>query len=154
RAFSPKVTNSEGATFSRVAGATAFATTDGFSAGYRGTYLSLVVEPICDDADGKKRNGFWWTANRFAGRLEDAESVGREAARRTVAKLGAQKIETGQLPVVFDPESGRAILRLLFSVISGGAIYRKSSYLVGREGTAVASPLVTVVDDPLIPRAP
>jgi PmbA protein len=154
RAFSPKVTNSEGATFSRVVGATAFATTGGFAGGYRGTYQSLVVEPICDDADGKKRNGNWWTGHRFLAQLEDDEAVGREAARRTVAKLGARKIETGELPVVFDPDAGRALLRLLFSVIAGGAIYRKASYLIDREGTEVASPLVTIVDDPLLPRAP
>jgi PmbA protein len=154
RGFSPKVTNSEGATYSRVAGGGAFANTCGFAGGYRGTYQSLVVEPICDDADGKKRNGHWWTADRFRARLQDAEEVGREAARRTVAKLGAEKIATGELPIVFDPEAGRALLRLLFSVISGGAIYRKSSYLLGREGSEVASPLVTVVDDPLIVRGP
>jgi PmbA protein len=61
---------------------------------------------------------------------------------------------TGELPVVFDPEAGRALLRLLFSVVAGGAIYRKSSYLLDREGTEVASPLVSIVDDPLIPRGP
>jgi PmbA protein len=154
RAYSPKVTNSEGASWSRVVGASALANSAGFSGAYRGTYQSLVVEPICDDADGKKRNGFWWTADRFLARLEEPEAVGREAARRTVAKLGAEKIETGELPVVFDPESGRALLRLLFSVISGGAIYRKSSYLLDREGTPVASPLVTIADDPLILRGP
>ncbi len=153
-AYSPKVTNSDGATYSRTIGAGAFANSEGFAGGLRGTYQSIVVEPICDDADGKKRNGFWWTANRFVSALQDPESVGREAARRTVAKLGAEKIATGELPVVFDPESGRALLRLLFSVISGGAIYRKSSYLMDREGTEIASPLVTVVDDPLLPRAP
>ena len=60
--------------------------------GYRGTHVSLAVEPLCDDADGKKRNGYYWTASRFAGGLADAEAVGLEAARRTVAKLGARKI--------------------------------------------------------------
>jgi PmbA protein len=154
RAFSNKVTNSDGASYSRVAGASAFANTAGFAAGSRGTYQSLVVQPICDDAGGKKRNGFWWTADRFRAKLQAPEEVGREAARRTVAKLGAEKIETGELPIIFDTESGRAILRLLFGVISGGAIYRKSSYLVGKENTQVASELVHVVDDPLIPRAP
>jgi PmbA protein len=154
RGFSPKVTNSEGATYSRVVGASAFASSDGFAGAFRGTYQSLVVEPICDDADGKKRNGFWWTADRYLSRLQDPEEVGREAARRTVAKLGAEKIATGSMPVVFDPESGRALLRLLFSVISGGAIYRKSSYLLDREGTSVASKLVTIVDDPLVARGP
>lgn len=153
RGFSPKVTNSEGS-YSRVVGASAFANSDGFSGAFRGTYQSLVVQPICDDADGKKRNGFWWTADRYLARLQDPEEVGREAARRTVAKLGAEKIATGEMPVVFDPEAGRALLHLLFSVVAGGAIYRKSSYLLDREGTAVASKLVTVVDDPLIPRGP
>jgi PmbA protein len=154
RAFSPKVTNSEGATWSRVVGSSAFANSDGFAGAFRGTYQSFVVEPICDDADGKKRNGFWWTADRFLSRLQDVEEVGREAARRTVAKLGSEKIATGEMPVIFDPEAGRALLRLLFSVISGGAIYRKSSYLLDREGTQVASPLINVVDDPLIARGP
>jgi PmbA protein len=154
RAFSPKVTNSDGATYGRVVGASAFANSAGFAGSYRGTYQSLVVEPMCDDADGKKRNGFWWTADRFLARLSAPEEVGKEAARRTVAKLGSEKIATGELPVVFDPEAGRALLRLLFSVVSGGAIYRKSSYLIDREGTEIASPLVTIVDDPLIVRGP
>jgi PmbA protein len=137
-----------------VCGATALASSDGFAGGVAGTYQSLVVEPICDDADGKKRNGMWWTGDRFLHRLETPEAVGEKAARLTVAKLGAQKIKTGEMPVVFDPEAGRALLRLLFSVVAGGAVYRKSSYLLDREGTAVSSPLVTVVDDPLIPRGP
>jgi len=154
RAADPRVTGSEGASYARVAGAVAFATSGGFAGAYRGTYSSLIVEPICDDADGKKRNGYWWTAARHLDALEDAEAVGLKAAQRTVAKLGARKPETCEAPVVFDPEAGRALLDLLFSVIAGGAIWRQSSYLVGREGSRIASDLVTVVDDPLIPRAP
>ncbi|MSP63389.1 MAG: TldD/PmbA family protein [Myxococcales bacterium] len=163
RGYSDKITNSEGATYSRTSGATAFAIEGrgrgGFSGGYRSSYQSLTVEPIADEQEEgphgrKKRNGHYWTAARFASALESPESVGREAARRTIAKLGAEKIETGALPVVFDPEAGRGLLRALFSVLSGGAIYRRSSYLLDREGTAIASPLVTIVDDPLIPRAP
>lgn len=154
RGFSDKISNSDGASYSRTLGAGAFANSGGFFGGFRGSYQSLVVQPICDDRDGKKRNGFWWTADRFAEKLQSPEAVGEEAARRTIAKLGAEKIDTGELPIVFDPESGRALLRVLFSCISGGAIYRKSSYLLDREGTAVASALVDIVDDPLILRAP
>ncbi len=154
RGYSDKITNSDGATYGRVTGASAFASSAGFRGGYRGTYQSLVVEPIADDADGKKRNGYWWTGHRFLSELEDPAGVGAEAARRTIAKLGADKIETGDLPIVFDRDAARAILGLLLGVISGGAIYRKSSYLLGREGTQVASPLVNLSDDPLIPRAP
>ena len=149
-----RVTNSDGAVVGRVMGATAFASSAGFSGGYRGTSLSLVVAPVCDDADGKKRNGHYWTASRFASGLLDPELVGLEAARRTLAKLGSRKIATCQVPAVFAPEAARALLGQLAAVVSGGAVWRKSSYLAAREGTAVASPLVTVVDDPLRRRAP
>jgi PmbA protein len=71
-----------------------------------------------------------------------------------LAKLGSRKIATSQVPAVFAPEAARALLGQLAGVVSGGAVWRKSTYLAGREGTAVASSLVTVVDDPLIRRAP
>jgi len=153
-----KVTNSEGATWSRVLGATAFATSGGFLGAYRGSYASLVVEPLCDDttdaANPKKRNGYWWTASRFLSLLEAAEAVGAEAARRTVATIGSRKVETQECAIVFDPEVSRSIVGTIFSVANGSAFWRKSTYLLGREGQAIASPLVTIVDDPLIARAP
>ncbi len=149
-----RVTNSDGASWGRSVAAVAFANTAGFVAGYRGTYQSLSVQPVCDDAGGKKRNGHWWTGSRFLAALDEPEAVGLEATRRTVAKLGSRKVDTCEVPVVFDPEAGRALLGALFSVANGSSWYRKSSYLIGREGQACASPLVTIIDDPLIPRAP
>jgi PmbA protein len=158
RKYDPRVTNSEGATWSRVLGATAFATSGGFVGGYRGSYASLVVEPLCDDTtdptNPKKRNGYWWSASRFLAELATAEAIGIEAARRTVATLGSRKVETQECAIVFDPEVARSIVGTIFSVANGSAFWRKSSYLVGKEGEAIASPLVTIVDDPLIPRAP
>jgi PmbA protein len=158
RKFDTRVTNSEGATWSRVLGASAFATSGGFVGGYRGSYASLVVEPLCDDAtdaaNPKKRNGYWWTASRFLGELEAAEKVGIEAARRTVATLGSRKVETQECAIVFDPEVARSIVGTVFSVANGSAFWRKSSYLLGKEGEVIASPLVTIVDDPTIRRAP
>jgi len=153
-AFDKRVTNSDGAVFGRTVGASAFATSAGFSGSLRGTHVSFAVEPLCDDADGKKRNGSFWTASRFAAGLADAEQVGLEAARRTVAKLGARKIPTGAAPVIFSPDAARGLLGQLAGVMSGGAVWRRSSYLAGREGTAVASPLVEVIDDPLLRRGP
>jgi PmbA protein len=158
RRHDARVTNSEGATWSRVLGATAFATSGGFVGGYRGSYASLVVEPLCDDnsdpENPKKRNGYWWTASRFLDQLEVAEAVGIEAARRTVATLGSRKVETQECAIVFDPEVARSIVGTIFSVANGSSFWRKSSYLVGKEGEVIASPLLTIVDDPLIPRAP
>ncbi|MGE5181388.1 MAG: TldD/PmbA family protein [Acidobacteriota bacterium] len=158
RRHDKRITNSEGATWSRVLGATAFATSGGFVGGYRGSYASLVVEPLCDDetdpGNPKKRNGYWWTASRFLSQLEAAEAVGIEAARRTVATIGAKKVETTECPIVFDPEVARSIVGTVFSVANGSSFWRKSSYLIGKEGERIASKLVTIVDDPLIPRAP
>ncbi len=153
-AFDARVTNSEGATFSRASGGKAIITSGGFRGYSRGTYASLTVSPVVDDEGGKKRSGYHWTAKRhYKGLLPDAV-VGEEAARRTLAKLGARKVETQECPVVFDPDVARSLLGLLAGCISGGSIWRKSSYLVDRLGTQVASELVTVIDDPLIPGAP
>ena len=153
-----RVTNSEGAIWSRMLGATAFATSGGFVGGYFGSYAQLVVEPLVDDNSDpttpKKRNGYWWTGSRFLSELEPAEAVGLEAARRTVSQIGSRKVETQECAIVFDPEVARSIVGMLFSVANGASFWRKSSYLVGKEGETIASPLVTVIDDPLLPRAP
>ncbi len=154
RDFDVRVTNSEGATFSRASGSKAIVTSGGFSGYSRGTYASLTVSPVVDDEGGKKRSGYHWTAKRHYAELDSDTFVGEEAARRTLAKLGAHKVPTQEAPVVFDPDTARSLLGMLAGCISGGAIWRKSSYLADRLGTKVASELVTVVDDPLIPRAP
>lgn len=154
RAFDPRITNSDGATFSRTAGSVALALSGGFEGASRGSYASLVVTPMAEDEGGKKRRGFHWTAKRHLADLDAPEDVGREAARRTLRKLGARKVATCEAPVVFDPDAARALLGMLAGCVMGSSIWRKSSYLVGREGARVASELVTIVDDPLIVRAP
>ena len=154
RAADPRITNSDGATFSRTSGAFALVLSGGFRGGYAGSYASLVVSPIADDEGGKKRRGYHYTARRRLRDLDAPEDVGREAARRTLRKLGARKVPTCEAAVVFDPDAARAILGLMAGCTMGSGIWRKSSYLVGREGTRVASDLVTIVDDPLVPRAP
>ena len=154
RAFDKRITNSEGATFGRTAGGAAIVLSSGFRAAYKGSYASLSVVPVADDEGGKKRRGYHWTAKRYLSEMDDPVKVGEEAARRTVRKLGAKSVATGEFPVVFDPDAARSILGMLAGCIMGSSIWRKASYLVGRDGTEVASSLVTVVDDPLIPRAP
>jgi PmbA protein len=153
-AFDPRITNSEGGTFGRSAGGSALLLSSGFRATTKGSYQSLSVVPIAADEGGKNRRGFHWTARRHLAALDPAAEVGREAARRTLRKLGARTVASCEAPVVFDPDAARSILGLLAGCVMGGAIWRKSSYLVGREGTRVASDGVTVIDDPLIPRAP
>lgn len=152
--YGSRITNSEGATFSRVTGGFGMALSSGFRGGYKGSYQSLSVVPVADDDNGKKRRGYHWTARRFLSELDDPRKVGEEAARRTLARLGARKVPTCEVPVIFGPDTSRTILGMLAGVLTGGAVWRKSSYLAGREGTRVASTGITIVDDPLIPKAP
>ncbi|MCC6648519.1 MAG: TldD/PmbA family protein [Polyangiaceae bacterium] len=154
RAHDPRITNSEGSTFSRTSGGFGMALSSGFTGGYRGSYHSLYVVPVAEDEGGKKRRGYHWSAKRHLAELDAPEDVGREAARRTLRKLGARKVPSCEAPVVFDPDAARSMLGAFAGLVMGGAVYRKSTYLASREGTVVASPLVTIVDDPLIPRAP
>ena len=149
-----RITNSEGATFTRAKGGSVLVTSGGFRGTHQGTYASLVVNPVADDEGGKKRSGYFWGARRPLDQLASPKSIGEEAARRTLRKLGASKIDSAEMPVVFDPDAARAILGLLAGCVNGNAIWRRSSYLVDRLGTKVASDLVTIVDDPLLPRAP
>ncbi len=152
--FDPRITNSEGASFTRARGVSALVTSGGFVGSDHGTYASLVVNPVADDEGGKKRSGYHWSASRHYADLDDSHAVGEEAARRTIAQLGAQKLPTQELPVIFDKDAARSILGLFAGCVLGGGIWRKSSYLVDRVGTRVASDLVDIVDDPLLPRAP
>ncbi len=145
---------SEGATFSRATGTSALVLSGGFSGTQRGSYASLSVAPVVEDEGGKRRRGHYWTGGRHVELLEDDAEVGREAARRTLAKLGAKKVPTCEAPVIFDPDVARSLVGSFAGCILGGSIWRKASYLVGRENSEVASSLVTLVDDPLIPQAP
>lgn len=149
-----RITLSEGATFSRTSSTSAMVLSGGFEGVVRGSYASLHTVPVVEDVGGKKRRGFYWTAKRHQSDLLNEIEVGQEAARRTLAKLGAKKVDTGQYPIIFDPDAARGIIGTFASVITGGALWRKSSYLLDRLGSVVANRLVTIVDDPLILRGP
>lgn len=153
-AWDERITNSEGASFTRARGGSALVTSGGFAGSDVGTYASLVVTPVADDEGGKKRRGYHWSASRHVADLERSVEVGEEAARRTIAQIGAKKLPTQELPVVFDKDAARSVLGLFAGCVLGGAIWRKSSYLVDRVGSKVASDLVTIVDDPLVVRGP
>ncbi len=154
RAFDPRISNSEGSTCSRDAGARALVTSGGFEGAYQSSAFSIHVSPVAEDVGGKKQNGDEWEWRRFLADLPEPEEVGQAAGRRTIGKLGAGPVPTTEAPVIFDPEAASSLLSLFFSVISGSSIYRRTSYLLDREGTEVASPLVHISDDPLRLRAP
>lgn len=153
-AYDPRITNSEGGSFSRTAGGFVMATSGGFRGGYLGSYASVSVSPVAADADGKNRTSGYWSARRFLAELESEEAVGREAARRTVALLGARKVPTQEAPVVFESDAARSLLGAFAGCVTGDAVYRRSTFLLERMGEQVASELVTLVDDPTLKSGP
>lgn len=146
-----RITNSDGATVSAALGEIALANSHGFAAGYPATSISLVVEVMADDAEGKKRNAYWYSSERSLHRLAAPEHVGRVAGQRAVAQLGARKVGTRPVPVVFEPMMAAALLRDIAGCATGSALYRGATFLSGRAGGQVGSALVTIVDDPLLP---
>jgi PmbA protein len=146
-AFDARVTNSDGATFSSEYGVRVLVNSAGFAGAYRASGCSLIMEAVVDDTAGKKRNAYWYTAARAFRDLEPPEAVGRRAAERALRQLGARKVATQTVPVVWDPLAGRAFLAHLARALTGDALYRRATFLLDQEGQEVASPLVTLVDD-------
>jgi PmbA protein len=148
----PRIQNSEGAEFATGFGRVAYANSLGFAGEYRGSSYSLSVSPIAQDASGMQRD-YWYTVSRKFRELEDAAAVGRRAAARAVRRLGARKVPTQQVPVVFDQETAAGLLRTLVSAASGYAVYKNASFLLGRLGQQIAAGGFTVVDDGTLPGA-
>jgi PmbA protein len=148
-----EITNSEGAEFGTDAGEVAYASSLGFAGAYAGSHATLAVVPVAT-RDGLMQRDHWYTTHRKLAALDPAVDVGREAARRTLRRLGARRPPTCECPVVFDPETAASLLRHLAGALSGSALYRRLSFLVDRLGEQIASPVVTVIDDPLRPAGP
>jgi PmbA protein len=144
-----RVTNSEGAEFYDRQSRVAYAATGGFAGTFPVSSFALSVTPVAVQNGSMERDYWYSSARRLAG-LESPEAVGREAARRACRRLGARKQVTTEVPVVFEPESAASLLRALAVAASGPSLYRGTSFLVGRLGETLASPSVTIVDDPLI----
>jgi PmbA protein len=145
----PRVRNSEGAEFYDRQGRVAYASSAGFAGGFRVSSFALSVTPVASD-DGDMERDYWYTSARHLADLESPEEVGREAARRAVRRLGGRKGGTTEVPVVFDPETAASLMRSVAVAASGPSLYRGTSFLIGQRGRTVASPRVTIVDDPMM----
>jgi PmbA protein len=146
----PRITNSEGASFDTHLGNRAFANSRGFAGQYRSSYCSLSVVPVAREGESMERDYWFSTARGFAG-LEKPEDIGRIAAGRALRRLGAVKVETRKVPVVFEPRTARALVDHIFDAVHGGAVYRNESFLAGKLGERVASEKLTVIDDGTMP---
>jgi PmbA protein len=143
----PRITNSNGGSFDAATGHKVLANSRGFVGAYRTSYAGVSTAPLARDANGQMQRDSWWSAARRIGDLESPESVGQEAARRTLRRLGAQRVPTQQVPVVFAPEVARSLIGSVFEAASGDAIWRHASFLAGKLGESIAAPSLTIIDD-------
>lgn len=148
--FDPRIANSEGASFDSSLRTNVFANSRGFLGSYRTTSVSMSVVPVARNGKGMERD-YWFSLARSAAKLEDAEFVGRTAAQRAIRRLGARKVPTQRVPVIFEPRTANSLLGHIFEAVSGDSIYRNESFLTGKLGETVFSKDITIVDDSTIP---
>jgi PmbA protein len=143
-----RVTNSEGGDFDSSSGRVVLGNSHGFLGEYQSSSFSMSVSPIATDpVTGTMQRDSWYDVRRKFAKLDSPEMVGLEAARRTVRKLGARKVATQRVPVVFDSESAGSLMGSLCSAVSGYALYKGASFLAGQLDKPLAPEFVTVYDD-------
>jgi len=151
-AASKKIRNSEGATVSTQHSQFVLGNSHGFMAGYPGSrhYLSCAV--IAEEKGLMQRDD-WYSSSRVPGELADPAALGRYAGLRAAARLGARKIATCKVPVLFEAPAAIGLIGHFVSAVNGGNLYRKTSFLVDSLGKPVFAPRVRIEERPLEPRA-
>ena len=146
-AADPRITNSDGGSFDAATGHKVMANSRGFLGSYRTSYAGVSAAPLAMDANGHMQRDGWWSSARRLADLESPEAIGKEAARRTLRRLGARKVPTQRVPIVFAPEVARSLIGSLFEAASGDSIWRHASFLAGKLGAQIAASTLTVIDD-------
>lgn len=145
------VTNSEGAGAGAGRSHIALATSHGFSGSYAGTSHSCYASVLAGAGSDMQRDYASHNVRHLAD-LESAEAIGHRAGQRAVSRLNPVKIESGRMPVIFDPRIGSSLVGHLLGGIVGQAVARKSSFLLDFLGKQIFGPQITIIDDPLRPR--
>ncbi len=147
---SPLVSNSEGASISTQQAHFVSANSLGFMGGYPTSRHYISCSVIAGEQDAMQRDD-WYTTHRDAAHLDKPQQVGRIAAERAVARLGGRKVKTGEFPVIFEAPLAGGLLGSLVHAASGGALYRKSSFLIDHLGKRVMPEFVQIAERPHIP---
>ena len=148
---STRISNSEGASVSAQQSHFFSAHTHGFRGGYASSRHSLSVSPIAGKGSGMQRDA-WYSSMRDAAELASPEAVGRYAAERALSRLKARKIATTECPVLFESPLAAGLLGSFVQAISGGALYRKSSFLLDSLGKQVLPKHIDLLEDPFLRR--
>ena len=148
----PRVVNSEGASVSCQQSQFVLANSLGFMGGFPSSRHYLSCSVIAAEDDQMQRDD-WYVSMSAAADLPRPEAVGDYAGRRALARLRSRKIDTMSVPVLFEAPVANGLLSHFVSAVSGGNLYRKSSFLLDSLGQQVFSPIVTIVERPHVPRA-
>jgi PmbA protein len=148
-----RISNSEGAGVHSGASLAVYANSHGFLGRERGTRHSLSCSLLAGRGEGMQRD-YWYSSARAVDDLESAEQVGRQAAARTVRRLDSRSLSTRECPVIFAAEMARGLVGHLASAVSGGALYRKASFLQDALDTQVLPGFVHMVERPHLRRGP
>ena len=146
-----RITNSEGASVSAQQSHFFSAHTHGFRGGYASSRHSLSVSPIAGKGDNMQRD-YWYSSQRDAAELAAPETIGRYAAERALSRLNARKIATTECPVLFESPLAAGLLGSFVQAVSGGALYRKSSFLLDSLGKQVLPKHIDILEDPFVKR--
>ena len=148
---SPLISNSEGASVSTQQAHFVSANSLGFMGGYPTSRHYISCSVIAGEQESMQRDD-WYTTRRDAAELDDPALVGRTAAERAVARLGGRKVGTGEFPVLFEAPLAAGLIGSLVHAASGGALYRKSSFLLDQLGKRVMPEFINIGERPHIPR--
>lgn len=146
-----RITNSEGAGVSAQQSHFFSAHTHGFQGGYASSRHSISVVPIAGKGAGMQRD-HWYSSMRHPDDLASPEAVGRYAAERALSRLNSRKIETVQCPVLFESTLAAGLLGSFVHAVSGGALYRRTSFLLDKLDKPVFASHIDVLEDPFVPR--
>ena len=152
RVLDARLNNSDGASVSSSSSVAVYANSHGFIGRESGTRHSLSCALLAEDDNGMQRD-YWYTSACAAADLESAEAVGRRAGERTLARLSPRKIATGECAVLFVPEVARSLVGHLVGAVSGGALYRRASFLLDSVGTRLFPEWFNIIELPHIRRA-
>jgi len=142
-----RISNSDGGSFDAATGMKVLANSRGFVGSYRSSYAGVSAAPLAVDNNGQMQRDGWWSSARCFAHLESPEAVGAEAARRTVRRLGARRVPTQRVPIVFAPEVARSLIGSVFDAASGDAIWRHASFLAGKLGDQIGASTLNIIDD-------
>lgn len=142
-----RITNSEGASVSCGTGFFAYSNSHGFTGGYPSSRHGISCSVIAECADNMQRD-YWYSTARAVEDLQSAVEIGKIAGQRTVRRLDSRRIKTSQVPVLFEAPLASGLISSLISAISGGNLYRKSSFLLDSLGKQIASPLLNINEEP------